>query len=114
MGAKTLYRICPKFKGFYYDKHVEDDDCDDHDAPEDGTGDPTAQVHHQPKARSIRYEGGATKAQAAHPSEQPTFSDLFDGVLALWMRAARGGQRRPPATEIIFRRGYNQWKSLRK
>jgi isocitrate/isopropylmalate dehydrogenase len=72
------------------------------DGDEDASGNRTAQVSRRARdERRVRRSGD--RAQAVDPAEQTTCEDMnmFDVVLALWMRAAReaASERRPPGSD---------------
>ena len=87
-GPKTFFEyVRANSRDYYYKGGVGGD------VGEDASGDPTAQVPHQP-ARTVRHDRrSANKARAVCPADQPTHEELFDVVLALWMRGGREAQR---------------------
>jgi hypothetical protein len=78
-------------RDLYYDDAEGDGDTPDDDAPGGGTSD-------QPTTRSAQLAARNTaKTQSVPLAGQSTeFSEMMDGVLALWMQSARKRQPRQP------------------
>lgn len=107
-GPKTFIKFVREISREYYynDDNAESDNAMDDDTS--GPGDPNTSVSDQPTPRSARYASRtANKMQATDKQEEATFSDVMDGVLALWMHPSRKGQPKGQRTQSEFAQGHD-------